>query len=60
MLEIILHFLSIILVPAFLIGMVGSAVVVLVTVVLDIKHFRTKDTAAETAGERIKTAAPTA
>lgn len=49
-----------ILVPAFLIGMAGSAIVVLVTVILDIKHFRTRDTAAETSPDTIKSAAPTA
>lgn len=41
----LLHVLAAILVPAFLCGMVGSAIVVLVTVVRDVRDFRSTDPA---------------
>lgn len=60
MLEIVLHIVAKVLVPAFLIGMAGSAVVVAVKFISDIRDFRSKDLPVETPKEGLKTPAQTA
>ncbi|MBS1815580.1 MAG: hypothetical protein JSS87_11950 [Acidobacteria bacterium] len=58
MLNAFLHALSAVLVPAFLFGMAGSAVVVLVTLFRDVRDFRSEDDPAETSQDGLNQAAP--